>query len=134
MKTVPVYLEDPYHKAMQATILDVLPEKEGVFKLILDKTIFYPMGGGQPTDQGYIIFPDGRKNEVYQVLLKDDEINHYVKTTIVPASGELIEGVIDWDRRYKNMRVHSGGHVIDFAMYLLGYSPKLLHPWKGRPW
>lgn len=112
MKTVPVYLEDPYLKIMQATVLDVLPEKEGVFKLILDNTIFYPMGGGQPTDQGYIIFPDGRKGEVYQVLLKDDEINHYVKTPVAPVSGETIEGVIDWDRRYKNMRVHYGDMLL----------------------
>lgn len=45
--------------------------------------------------------------------------------------GSTLHGVIDWDRRYKHMRFHSAGHVIDFALHLLGYSPKPLYPQKG---
>lgn len=131
MKTKPVYLDDPYLKTIEATIEDVILEKEGIWRLILDQTVFYPMGGGQPTDQGELLFNDGSKAEVYQVLLKDGEINHYVKCPFEPTVGEVVTGTIDWDRRYKNMRVHSGGHVVDFAMFLLGYSPKLLKPFKG---
>lgn len=131
MKTKPIYLDDPYLKDMTAEILDVIIEKEGVFRLILDQTVFYPMGGGQPTDQGKLIFPDGSEGEVYQVLLKDDEINHFVKTSFRPSQGMKVKGSIDWERRYKNMRVHSAGHVIDFSMYLLGFSPHPLHPMKG---
>jgi Ser-tRNA(Ala) deacylase AlaX len=51
MKTKPVYLEDPYLTALDATIIEVIPEKENVWKIILNQTIFYPMGGGQPTDK-----------------------------------------------------------------------------------
>jgi alanyl-tRNA synthetase len=131
VKTRPIYLDDPYIQEMKAKILDVVQEKEGVWRLILDQTIFYPMGGGQPTDQGQIIFPDGSQGEVYQVLLKEGEINHYVKTLSHPVLGTEVRGIIDWERRYKNMRVHSAGHVIDFSMYLLGYSPSPLHPMKG---
>lgn len=131
MKTKPIYLEDPYIKTIEATILEVFPEEEGVWRLILDQTIFYPMGGGQPTDQGIIIFPDGSKGEVYKVLLKEGEINHYVKISTRPSPHQKVRGSIDWERRYKNMKVHSGGHVVDFAMYLLGYSPFPLHPLKG---
>lgn len=131
MKTKPIYLEDPYLKEMQASILQVIPEKEGVYRIILDQTIFYPMGGGQPTDQGVFIFADGSKGEVYQVLLKEGEINHYVKKPSPPHQGEKIKGVINWERRYKNMQVHSAGHIIDFSMFLLGYSPSILHPLKG---
>jgi len=131
MKTKLTYLDDPYIKEMTAQILDVIQEKEGVWKLILDQTVFYPMGGGQPTDQGTIQFPDGSKGEVYQVMLKDGEVYHYVKTTISPTPGMEVKGTIDWERRYKNMRVHSAGHVIDFSLYLLGYSPELLQPMKG---
>ena len=69
MKTEPIYLDDPYRKEMVGRIIDVIPEKEGVWRLILDKTVFYPMGGGQPTDQGTFLFPDGSQGEVYQVLL-----------------------------------------------------------------
>jgi len=131
LKTEPVYLDDPYRKEMVGCIIDVIPEKEGVWRLILDKTVFYPMGGGQPTDQGTFLFPDGSQGEVYQVLLKDGEINHYVKTSLCPSVGMEVKGSIDWERRYKNMRVHSAGHVIDFSMYLLGISPSPLHPMKG---
>ncbi|CDZ81889.1 alanyl-tRNA synthetase [Candidatus Rubidus massiliensis] len=131
MKTTPIYLDDPYVKEMKAKIIDAIQEKEGVWRLILDETIFYPMGGGQPTDQGQIIFSDGSRAEVYQALLKDGEINHYVKTSSQPVLGSEVRGIIDWERRYKNMRVHSAGHVIDFSMYLLGYSPSPLHPMKG---
>lgn len=116
---------------MIASIIDVIPEREGVWRLILDKTVFYPMGGGQPTDQGVFTFLDGLQGEVYQVVLKNSEINHYVKTSFCPRVGMQIKGCIDWERRYKNMRVHSAGHVVDFSMYLLGISPNSLRPIKG---
>jgi len=131
MKTKPIYLEDPYCKTMDASILEVLPEREGISRLILDQTVFYPMGGGQPTDQGFLTFADGSKREVYQVLLKEGEINHFIKTPHPPSIGQKVHGTIDWERRYKNMKVHSAGHIIDFALYLLGYSPSPLHPCKG---
>ena len=70
---------------MTTLIIDVIPEKEGIYRLILDETVFYPMGGGQPTDQGNILFADGSQGDVYQVLLKDGEINHYVKTSFCPS-------------------------------------------------
>ena len=64
MKTKPLYLEDPYLKEVEATILDVIPDRAGVWRVILDQTVFYPMGGGQPTDQGLFVFSDGAKGEV----------------------------------------------------------------------
>ena len=58
MKTKPTYLDDPYVKEMTAQVIDVIQEREGVWRLILDQTVFYPMGGGQPTDQGkFILWP-----------------------------------------------------------------------------
>ncbi len=44
---------------------------------------------------------------------------------------ENVKGTLDWNRRYLNMRLHSAGHVVDFALYLLGYSPTPLLPLKG---
>ena len=131
MITNPLYLEDPYLTTMEATITGIFPEPNGVYRLILDQTVFYPMGGGQPTDQGTLMFQDGSKIDVYQVLLKEGEINHYIKTTTPPTVGQTVSGTIDWDRRYKNMKVHSAGHIVDFAVFLLGYSPSPLHPFKG---
>lgn len=115
---------------MDAQVLEVQPEGDKRFRLILDKTVFYPMGGGQPTDQGLLTAP-GWSGKVYLVMMKEGEVWHYVESDTPPEVGTMIHGVIDWERRYKNMRVHSAGHVVDFAMYLLGYSPKTLNPIKG---
>jgi Ser-tRNA(Ala) deacylase AlaX len=129
MQTKQLYLDDSYLKEMDAKILEVRPEGKG-WKLLLDQTVFYPMGGGQPTDQGVLTFSSW-KGDVYMVMAKDGEIWHYTNAGTDPVIGAIVHGVINWDRRYKNMRVHSAGHVVDFAMYLLGYSPKQLMPYKG---
>ena len=115
MKTKQLYLEDSYSKEMAAEIVEVEPEGEGRFRVILDKTVFYPMGGGQATDQGTI---DGDlSGEVYQVINKDGEIWHFIKTSKTPTLGMKIHGVINWERRYKNMKLHSGGHIVDFRLF-----------------
>lgn len=128
--SLPLYLSDSYLKEMDATILETMQEKDNRWQIVLDKTVFYPMGGGQPTDQG-VLFTDNWKGKVYQVLQKGDKIIHYIETDQPPAIGTPVKGIIDWDRRYLHMRLHSAGHVIDFALYLLGYSPTLLVPFKG---
>lgn len=146
MKTIPMYLEDSYAKDMTAAVLEVFPEGDPSthstssgqagsgqgkrWRIILDKTVFYPMGGGQPTDQGTLT-GSGWSGNVYQVLMKDGEIGHFVESEGPPEVGMSVQGVIDWDRRYKNMKVHSAGHVIDFAMHILGFSPSVLSPQKG---
>ncbi len=130
MKTEQLYLEDSYVKEMTASVLEIYPEGDKRWRLILDKTVFYPMGGGQPTDQGTLTGNEWT-GRVYQVLMKDGEIGHFVESDAAPSVGLSVHGVIDWDRRYKNMKVHSAGHMIDFAMYTLGYSPKTLSPLKG---
>lgn len=130
MKTQQVYLDDSYQQEMDAQILEAIPDGEGKWKLILDKTVFYAMGGGQPTDQGKLISSNWQ-GDVYQVMIKDGELWHFVNATAAPTVGDSIHGVIDWDRRYKNMRYHSAGHIIDYALYMLGYSPKQLSPQKA---
>ncbi|MDO8638868.1 MAG: alanyl-tRNA editing protein [Candidatus Daviesbacteria bacterium] len=129
MRTQQLYLGDSYLKEMDAEILEVLPVGEGMNKLILDKTVFYPMGGGQATDQGKL--EGDLSGEVYQVLNKDGEIWHFVKTNTPPIVGMKVHGIINWERRYKNMKLHSAGHIVDFAMHVLGYSPKTLIPMKA---
>lgn len=129
MSTQKLYLDDSYLKEVDAHIIEVVEDSPNNWRAILDKTVFYPMGGGQPTDQG--IFTAGEcKADIYQVMMKDGDIWHYGKGS-VPKVSDTIHAQINWDRRYKNMRVHSGGHVIDFAIYQLGYSPIPLMPHKG---
>ncbi|MEI8329694.1 MAG: alanyl-tRNA editing protein [Chlamydiia bacterium] len=131
--TALLYLENAYLKEMEATIIEVAKESDGQQRwlLVLDKTIFYPRGGGQATDQGFLC-TDTWKGKVSQVLLKEGKILHYVESDQPPPVGTLVKGTLDWNRRYLNMRLHSAGHVVDFALYLLGYSPSPLMPFKGE--
>jgi len=116
---------------MDTRIAEVLPEGGNRWRIVLDQTVFYPMGGGQPTDQGVLTSEDWT-GDVYQVMMRDGEIWHYVQAERVPAVGTAVHGILNWDRRYKHMRLHSAGHVVDFAIHLLGYSPKPLYPTKGE--
>ncbi len=131
--TDPLYLNDAYLKEMEAVILEIAKENDQQQRwlLVLDKTIFYPRGGGQSTDQG-ILSSENWKGKVYQVLLKEGKIVHYVEGEQPPTIGTVIKGTLDWNRRYLNMRLHSAGHIVDFALYLLGYSPSTLMPFKGE--
>lgn len=128
--TIPLYLEDAYLKEMEATIIETTKESDHRWQIVLDKTIFYPRGGGQSTDQGSL-FTENWKCKVSQALLKEDKIIHYVEGDQPPPIGTLLKGVLDWNRRYLNMRLHSAGHIVDFALYLLGFSPAPLLPLKG---
>lgn len=132
MQTDPIYLSDPYAQEMDAQILTVEPETPGRWRLLLDQTVFYPMGGGQPTDQGVLSWQEGHASvKVYQVMLKEGEIWHYIEMAQPPAVGTTVHGKLDWERRFQNMRVHTGGHLVDFALFLLGFVPNNLKPLKG---
>lgn len=130
MRTKLLYLDDSYLKEVDGTVLEVVPNGDGKYKVILDQTVFYPMGGGQPTDQGNLS-DDSFNGDVNQVLLQEGEVWHFINAEKSPTVGSILHGVIDWDRRYKNMRVHSAGHIVDFALFLLGYSPDKLSPIKA---
>jgi phenylalanyl-tRNA synthetase alpha chain len=129
MKTETIYLLKPYEKTATAVVLESHKENDSV-RVLLNKTIFYPMGGGQPTDQGKITKADGSTLEVFQVQVKDGEIWHYIKGGTCVA-GEELKLEIDWERRYKNMKIHSAGHITDAALVKLGYVPNRLSPLKA---
>lgn len=100
-----LYLEDSYLKECDAVIASV---NEGKY-VVLDQTIFYPKGGGQPCDTGRIIMG----NEVYNVVYVgkfSGEISHEVDRQGLKA-GDKVHCVLDWDRRYKLMRSHTAAHL-----------------------
>ncbi len=100
-----MYLEDSYIKECDAVVVLV---NEGKY-VVLDQTIFYPKGGGQPCDTGRII----SGNEVYNVVYVgkfSGEISHEVDRLGLKA-GDKVHCVLDWDRRYKLMRSHTAAHL-----------------------
>ncbi len=105
-ETRTLYYENPYLTKFEAQVLRVLDNKY----VVLDKTAFYPEGGGQPADQGSISF-DGGQAEVIDVQKIGNVIVHVVKGSI-PKEGTLVKGSINWERRFSLMRHHTAAHII----------------------
>lgn len=105
IRTRALYLEDSYLRECVASVMSV---KDGKY-VILDQTVFYPKGGGQPWDTGEIVKDD----EVYRVVYVgkfSGEISHEVDRA-GPKDGDQVRCVLDWERRYKLMRSHTAAHV-----------------------
>ncbi|HUI38321.1 MAG TPA: alanyl-tRNA editing protein [Thermoplasmata archaeon] len=93
--------------------------------LVLDRTYFYPEGGGQPSDQGHVTGPDGRRFPVTDVRRSGDEIVHRLGRSepagaVPPGAGEEVEGEIDWERRHRHMRLHTAQHLVSGLAFSLG--------------
>jgi len=102
-----LYYEDAYLKEARAKVVEVREDA-----LLLDQTIFYPTGGGQPHDRGTI-----NGVEVLDVY-KDDAGNvwHVVAEPEKFKVGDEVELRIDWDYRYKLMRIHSAMHLLEHVL------------------
>ena len=102
------YVKDPYLQRLQATVSD-RSEQNGRPFLILNDTIFYPEGGGQPADHGRIA-----DVAVIDVQKSEQGILHFLDTA--PSSsldpGERVEIAIDWNRRFDHMQQHSAQHLL----------------------
>jgi alanyl-tRNA synthetase len=105
-----LYYNDVYQKEFNAKVLKII---NGTY-VVLDKTCLYPEGGGQPTDQGWLI-SDDKKFEVVDVLKIGKVIFHKLKDSATFNEGSLVQGVLDWDRRYLLMKAHTVTHLINGA-------------------
>jgi alanyl-tRNA synthetase len=104
-----LYYQDQYMKEFEAKALKVV---DGQF-VVLDKTCFYPEGGGQPADIGHLRF-GGKKAEVVDVQKIGKVVVHHIKGD-APAEGSVVKGAIAWDQRYGLMKNHTATHVIGGA-------------------
>ncbi|MEM3665889.1 MAG: alanine--tRNA ligase [Candidatus Bathyarchaeia archaeon] len=105
-----LYYEDQYRREFEAKVLRVI---DGEY-VVLDKTCFFPEGGGQLPDGGYLLF-DGGKVEVIDVQKVGKVVVHRLKGEAVPKEGSAVRGVIDWDKRYSLMKAHTATHVVNGA-------------------
>ncbi len=110
VKTELLYLKDAYLKETVAQVLEVT--EDGV---IFDKTVFYPGGGGQIHDTGAVIVGDKRIN-VSRAFKKGGEVYHIIEGGEL-SSGEEVILRINWDRRYRIMKMHTSLHIIGAIMY-----------------
>lgn len=101
-----LYHRDPYAREFRARVLE-RREHKGKQALVLDRTLFYPTSGGQPHDRGLL-----GGAPVVDVFEDGDAIVHIVAS---PVSGDEVEGIIDWGRRFDHMQQHTGQHILSQA-------------------
>ncbi len=105
-ETQMLYYKDAYLTEFEAQVLRVVNNKY----VVLERTVFYPEGGGQPADHGHLEFA-GTKSEVVDVQKLGNVIVHVLRGS-VPKEGDAVKGTIDWKRRNNLMKQHTATHVI----------------------
>lgn len=114
MVTKRLYFENAYMKEFDARVQSCVEGKNG-YEVVLDETAFFPEGGGQPADQGYL-----GQGEVTDVRDKKDYVLHICTKYLEP--GTTVHGRLDWNRRFLHMQQHSGEHILSGIIHrMYGY-------------
>ena len=114
-----LYFRDSYLKEFEATIEKIIDDKF----VVLDRTAFYPESGGQPNDTGKLIrISDGSEFQVLYAGKFEGYISHEIASTKIASTaenisgglkaGDKVKGIIDWDQRYRFMRMHTATHIV----------------------
>jgi len=106
-----LYQRDSYLRSFEARVVHQTPE--GV---VLDRTAFFPSGGGVLGDEGVLQGAGGERFQVVETVEAPDGILHRLDRP-GPATGESVRGELDWDRRYRLMRYHTATHVLTGIMF-----------------
>ncbi len=104
-----LFQQDAYLQTCTARVVEASPAG-----IVLDRTVFYPLGGGQPGDTGMLRAADGREWRVLDARKAEGGriLHQLADGAPAPAAGDDVEAVIDWDRRYLHMRMHTGLHLL----------------------
>ncbi|MFN7190616.1 MAG: alanyl-tRNA editing protein [Rhodospirillales bacterium] len=106
--TEELFREDAYLKTATAQVIAATPAG-----IVLDRTIFYPMGGGQPGDTGTLVRADGTRLAIADTRKGEGGILHIAaEGQALPAAGEPVTLEIDWARRHRHMRMHTALHLL----------------------
>jgi misacylated tRNA(Ala) deacylase len=104
-----LYQTDSYMKEFTAQVTAVDPENRAV---ALDRSAFYPGGGGQPADSGVLTW-NGKELPVKRAKKAGEDVWHYIEgEENLPEVGAEVQGRLEWERRYKLMRTHSALHIL----------------------
>ncbi len=106
-----LYLQDSYLKEFSAKVEKVSENKF----VVLDKTAFFAQGGGQPCDTGFLE-KNGKKLKVVFVKKFGNEISHQVENNSLKV-GDEVKGIINWQNRYKLMRMHTATHILSAIIF-----------------
>lgn len=108
-----LYQEDSYVKEFEATVTRVDQNK-----IYLDATAFHPgPSGGLDADTGLLVLPSGSTVKVVNVIEDGDDVAHITEAPVQLSPGDKVKGVLDWERRYSMMRLHTASHVLAAVLY-----------------
>ncbi len=113
MMTKKLYLESIEAAYLEEFTAEVIAIEDN--KIVLDQTLFYPLGGGQNWDLGTIDGPNGEMN-VIEVRGRD-AIHHTIEDTFELEIGDEVSGTIDFERRYAHMKMHTAQHLVSGIAY-----------------
>ena len=113
MMTKKLYLESIEAAYLEEFTAEVIAIEDN--KIVLDQTLFYPLGGGQNWDLGSIDGPNGKMN-VIEVRGRDT-IHHTIEDTFELEIGDEVSGTIDFARRYAHMKMHTAQHLVSGIAY-----------------
>jgi misacylated tRNA(Ala) deacylase len=107
--TEPLFQQDAYLRSCAGTVVE-----SGGSGVVLDRTVFYPLGGGQPGDSGLLRATDGREWRVVDSRKGEaGRILHVLEAGLaLPQPGTVVETVLDWERRHAHMRMHTCLHLV----------------------
>ncbi len=106
--TEELFREDAYLQQCQAEVIAIEDDA-----IILDRTVFYPQGGGQPGDTGHITYENGVRVEIIDTVKGEQGIRHLLQPgSVLPEVGQQVSAEIDWQRRHRLMRMHSCMHLL----------------------
>lgn len=130
--TFPIYYDDSYQSKFTATITEI---NQDIHAVTLDRTAFYPGGGGQPSDEGHFLI-DEKEIKIIKIKRGPGVQFHILQDDYgLPEVGKSIQGFIDWNRRYKLMRTHTALHIlcgVVFRDYGASVTGGDMEPGKGR--
>ncbi|MGF1627339.1 MAG: alanyl-tRNA editing protein [Alphaproteobacteria bacterium] len=115
MVTEALFRDDAYISEANAVVTGI----NGLGGIVLDRTIFYPTGGGQPGDSGTLMLGDGRMLAIATTVKgeKPDDIVHVpAEGQLLPTVGEPVTMRLDWERRFRHMRMHSCLHLLSAVL------------------
>ncbi|MEA3509915.1 MAG: alanyl-tRNA editing protein [Actinomycetota bacterium] len=125
-----IYSTQAYERSMTATVVGI-DREDG--RVLLDRSVFYPGGGGQPVDEGDLVIGDDRL-EVVRVTQDSRGVWHWLDGALPPVGTEL-KGEIDWERRYLLMKTHTAMHAMCGVVWNRFESPVTggnMNPGEGR--
>lgn len=110
-----LFRSDPYQAEAEAIV--VAHTAEGA--IVLDRTVFYPTGGGQPGDSGHLLWQDKKLPIATAVKIGPDHVGLVAAEPMeMPAVGMMVRQVLDWPRRHRHMRVHTALHLLSVVIPL----------------